>query len=247
DVTEPTNDVTEPTNDVTEPANDVTKPANDVTEPVDDVTKPANDVTEPTDDVTEPANDVTVPTGDVTEATNDVTEPTNDVTEPTNDVTVPTGDITVPADITTQPTTLPGECYDRIPNCLKYNFLCKNDLYQPLMSSLCQLTCGYCEISSSIITPEICQDLAAPDKPSDCPLHSNLCNHPIYKELMKEQCPKTCGFCDSTISTTSTSPICEDKKGIDGRSNCNDLRYLCCVPLYMPLISVQCPRTCGLC
>ncbi|EJW77346.1 ShTK domain-containing protein [Wuchereria bancrofti] len=64
---------------------------------------------------------------------------------------------------------------------------------------------------------------------------------------MKDQCIKTCGFCDSEISTTSTSSICEDKKGIDGKSNCKDVKHLCNVPLYVPLISIQCPLTCGLC
>ncbi|EJW70708.1 hypothetical protein WUBG_18384, partial [Wuchereria bancrofti] len=44
------------------------------------------------------------------------------------------------------------------------------------------------------ITPEICQDKAAPGKPSDCPLYSHLCYDPIYAELMKDQCIKTCGF-----------------------------------------------------
>nr|CDQ03738.1 Bm2802, isoform b [Brugia malayi] len=97
------------------------------------------------------------------------------------------------------------------------------------------------------LTPEICQDKAASGKPSDCPLHSHLCHDPIYAELMKDQCTKTCGFCDSEISTMSTSSICEDKKGIDGQSNCKDVKYLCNVPLYIPLISIQCPLTCGLC
>ncbi|VDN94790.1 unnamed protein product [Brugia pahangi] len=97
------------------------------------------------------------------------------------------------------------------------------------------------------LTPEICQDKAASGKPSDCLLHSHLCHDPIYAELMKDQCTKTCGFCDSEISTMSTSSVCEDKKGIDGQSNCKDVKYLCNVPLYIPLISIQCPLTCGLC
>uniref|UniRef100_A0AAF5PQZ0 ShKT domain-containing protein n=2 Tax=Wuchereria bancrofti TaxID=6293 RepID=A0AAF5PQZ0_WUCBA len=168
-----------------------------------------------------------------------------------DDVTVPsitTPSITIP-DITVPLTTIPSdECYDEISDCLKYYFLCKNKLYQSLMASFCQLTCGYCDTPVlPTITPEICQDKAAPGKPSDCPLYSHLCYDPIYAELMKDQCIKTCGFCDSEISTTSTSSICEDKKGIDGKSNCKDVKHLCNVPLYVPLISIQCPLTCGLC
>uniref|UniRef100_A0A1I8EPI3 ShKT domain-containing protein n=1 Tax=Wuchereria bancrofti TaxID=6293 RepID=A0A1I8EPI3_WUCBA len=158
-----------------------------------------------------------------------------------DDVTVPsitTPSITIP-DITVPLTTIPSdECYDEISDCLKYYFLCKNKLYQSLMASFCQLTCGYCDTPYlavlPTITPEICQDKAAPGKPSDCPLYSHLCYDPIYAELMKDQCIKTCA-------------ICEDKKGIDGKSNCKDVKHLCNVPLYVPLISIQCPLTCVLC
>uniref|UniRef100_A0A0R3RKM2 ShKT domain-containing protein n=1 Tax=Elaeophora elaphi TaxID=1147741 RepID=A0A0R3RKM2_9BILA len=54
-------------------------------------------------------------------------------------------------------------------------------------------------------TPEICQDKAAPNKPSDCPLHSDLCNEPVYAELMKDQCPKTCGYCNPATTTLYTT------------------------------------------
>jgi hypothetical protein len=40
-----------------------------------------------------------------------------------------------------------------------------------------------------------CSDRKLPGKESDCPNLKSLCNDPIYKKLMEEECPKTCGFC----------------------------------------------------
>uniref|UniRef100_A0A915PL63 ShKT domain-containing protein n=1 Tax=Setaria digitata TaxID=48799 RepID=A0A915PL63_9BILA len=169
------------------------------------------------------------------------------MTPKADDFTVPP-DLTVPADLTTFITdftfTTPVICDDQISNCEKYLFLCTNKLYRPLMSTLCQLTCGFCGSSTS--TTEICRDMAAPGKPSDCPQHADLCNDANYKDLMAMECPKTCGCCNEAMTTT-TSTICDDKKDLNGRSNCKDLQYLCNVSLYKPLISIQCPKTCGLC
>ncbi|VDN07040.1 unnamed protein product [Thelazia callipaeda] len=100
------------------------------------------------------------------------------------------------------------------------------------------------------VTPEICQDKAPPGKASDCTLYPELCYNPIYMKLMKEQCPKTCGYCDQITTTKSRRKIsaaCQDKEGPDGKSNCKEVKYLCNVPIYMPLILIQCPHTCGLC
>ena len=40
-----------------------------------------------------------------------------------------------------------------------------------------------------------CQDLAAPGRPSDCPANKERCNDPLWRDLMTEQCPKTCNRC----------------------------------------------------
>uniref|UniRef100_A0A1I7YWH5 ShKT domain-containing protein n=1 Tax=Steinernema glaseri TaxID=37863 RepID=A0A1I7YWH5_9BILA len=40
-----------------------------------------------------------------------------------------------------------------------------------------------------------CVDLHAPGRVSDCPFRKYLCEDPLYKPLMKVQCPKTCGYC----------------------------------------------------
>ncbi|EFO14635.2 hypothetical protein LOAG_13882, partial [Loa loa] len=193
------------------------------------------------------ANIVTIPpitTSDVTllpVTTSDVTIPpitTSDVTllpVTTSDVTIPpvtTSDVTIPPvtipDVTLLPVTTP-------------------DVTTPTITTRDVTVLPVTTSGTTIPSPENdCQDKAASDKPSDCPLYSHLCNNSIYGDLMKDQCRKTCGFCDSKVSTT-TAPICEDKKGADGKSNCQDVKYLCHVPLYISLISIQCPHTCGLC
>ncbi|VDM46921.1 unnamed protein product [Toxocara canis] len=40
-----------------------------------------------------------------------------------------------------------------------------------------------------------CVDLAAPGMASTCPSQRYLCTVPLYQALMRQQCPKTCGYC----------------------------------------------------
>lgn len=40
-----------------------------------------------------------------------------------------------------------------------------------------------------------CVDLTAPGRPSDCSANKHRCDDPLWRELMTEQCPKTCGKC----------------------------------------------------
>ncbi|KAL4001715.1 ShK domain-like family protein [Acanthocheilonema viteae] len=171
----------------------------DVTASITDVTASTTDVTASTTDVTA-STTATSHTTDVTASTT-ATSHSTDITAPTTTATSLITDITIPTTITTTtslpPITTPHDkCGDKIPTCLRYYFLCNNNLYKELMKSLCYLTCGYCNKTVlTTITPDICQDKAAPGKPSDCPLHYDLCYNSVYAELMKDQCPKTCGFC----------------------------------------------------
>ncbi|MCP9258441.1 hypothetical protein DINM_001481 [Dirofilaria immitis] len=203
DVTTRLNNITVLSDDDTAPVSNIAMLGDDATISADDVTTSADDAAVPIDD----EDDVTVPIDDEDDVTvpiddeDDVTVPEDDeddVTVPEDDeddVTVP-DDSTIPEDVTVPTDSpIPDDCYDRIPDCSKYYYLCQNELYKSLMLSLCPFTCGYCEkFETTEITPEICQDMAASNKPSDCPLYSSLCNDSIYKELMKEQCPKTCSF-----------------------------------------------------
>ncbi|MCP9258447.1 hypothetical protein DINM_001486 [Dirofilaria immitis] len=232
--------ISEIIDDVTTRLNSITVLSDDDTAPVSNIAMLGDDATTPADDVTTSADDATVPIDDDED---DFTVPEDDSTIPEDDTTVPEDDSTIPEDVTVPTDSpIPDDCYDSIPDCSKYYYLCQNELYKSLMLSLCPFTCGYCEIfETTEITPEICQDMAASNKPSDCPLYSSLCNDSIYKELMKEQCPKTCGFCDSIINNikitrefTGTVTIC--------RRNCLQINMLLpyyCLIAALPLCITQ--------
>uniref|UniRef100_A0A1I7V252 ShKT domain-containing protein n=1 Tax=Caenorhabditis tropicalis TaxID=1561998 RepID=A0A1I7V252_9PELO len=81
---------------------------------------------------------------------------------------------------------------------------------------------------------------------SDCPRRAYLCTDPTYKQVMKDQCPKTCGFCSS--GPTSSPGACQDKINPNtGTSDCPMKKYLCTDPTYKGLMKDQCPKTCGYC
>ncbi|MCP9262554.1 Metridin ShK toxin domain containing protein [Dirofilaria immitis] len=85
---------------------------------------------------------------------------------------------------------------------------------------------------------EECYDLVDANGKSNCQEVIYLCNNTLYRDLMKQQCPKTCEFCTSG---------CFDKVGPDGKSNCRATSYLCNHVLYSDLMKLQCPKTCNFC
>ncbi|VDO38290.1 unnamed protein product [Haemonchus placei] len=85
---------------------------------------------------------------------------------------------------------------------------------------------------------------------SDCPFRRNLCSQASYVQLMRVQCPRTCGFCDSRRIPKS-EPVAEECRDMinprTGRSDCPNRRPLCQNIVYQKLMREQCPRTCGIC
>uniref|UniRef100_A0A0N5AWZ5 ShTK domain protein n=1 Tax=Syphacia muris TaxID=451379 RepID=A0A0N5AWZ5_9BILA len=102
-----------------------------------------------------------------------------------------------------------------------------------------------------------CVDLAASGRPSDCPANAKLCQDALYKDLMRKQCPKTCGYCtasgssstntESLKSLTFCSTTCLDLAASGRPSDCPQLAYLCNNAIYADLMAKQCPKTCNLC
>ncbi|ULU04976.1 hypothetical protein L3Y34_017611 [Caenorhabditis briggsae] len=103
-----------------------------------------------------------------------------------------------------------------------------------------------------------CVDLTNPATgTSDCPNRANLCTNSSYLTLMRTQCPKTCGYCTSSSTTgtsvtsttsSSSSATCVDRTNPStGTSDCTRLRAYCNNSIYIPLMRVQCPRTCNFC
>ncbi|KHJ79391.1 shTK domain protein, partial [Oesophagostomum dentatum] len=85
-----------------------------------------------------------------------------------------------------------------------------------------------------------CQDKVHPVTGiSDCPGKAHLCNHPLYAQLMAEQCPLTCNKCGTA---------CQDfVHPVTGVSDCPQRVAYCQNNLYRQLMREQCPRTCGYC
>ncbi|KAK6052786.1 shTK domain protein [Cooperia oncophora] len=85
---------------------------------------------------------------------------------------------------------------------------------------------------------------------SDCRFMSRLCGNPKYSDVMKTQCPKTCGFCGvggSTFAPYFTGECKDMVNTATGKSDCGDRQHLCRDPNYEELMSQQCPQTCGYC
>uniref|UniRef100_A0A0K0FTL2 ShKT domain-containing protein n=1 Tax=Strongyloides venezuelensis TaxID=75913 RepID=A0A0K0FTL2_STRVS len=96
-------------------------------------------------------------------------------------------------------TTASATCVDLVTggsnDCSSLASYCKNALYLSLMKEKCPKTCGFCTTSVSGTTKAACADLTNSSGSSDCTKNAYLCTNTIYKDLMKTQCPKTCGYC----------------------------------------------------
>ncbi|KAK0409377.1 hypothetical protein QR680_004503 [Steinernema hermaphroditum] len=114
---------------------------------------------------------------------------------------------------------------------------------------------GYrCNLATSICEPSgppgggrgrSCADRSRQGRVSDCPQRKHLCKSQLYKELMKKECPRTCGYCDR--DNRRPRPNCVDKAAPGRISDCPSRQHLCEDPRYMALMAEQCPRTCDLC
>ncbi|GMS95135.1 hypothetical protein PENTCL1PPCAC_17310 [Pristionchus entomophagus] len=114
---------------------------------------------------------------------------------------------------------------------------------------------GCCQVTTTTTTTTVattttnssCVDLLNPlTGVSDCPSRSYLCTNSVYLAVMTQQCPRTCGFCSTTSSTTNTT--CVDLTNpYTGVSDCSARRSYCTNTIYLPLMRIQCPATCGFC
>ncbi|CAI5450497.1 unnamed protein product [Caenorhabditis angaria] len=116
-----------------------------------------------------------------------------------------TGTVTTTTTTTTAAT---STCVDKInpqtgvSDCPKNANLCNYAPYYQLMTEQCPKTCNRCSGSSgssattTASSASTCVDKLNPSTGvSDCPKNANLCQNSAYLSLMKDQCPKTCGYC----------------------------------------------------
>ncbi|CAP30345.2 Protein CBG11142 [Caenorhabditis briggsae] len=83
-----------------------------------------------------------------------------------------------------------------------------------------------------------CVDLTNPATgTSDCPNRANLCTS-----------SSTTGTSVTSTTSSSSSATCVDRTNPStGTSDCTRLRAYCNNSIYIPLMRVQCPRTCNFC
>ncbi|KJH40626.1 shTK domain protein [Dictyocaulus viviparus] len=94
-------------------------------------------------------------------------------------------------------------CVDRLnpktgaSDCPTRVHLCNSSLYYSLMSQECPQTCKRCPETTNVTQPSGCRDLVSPiTGVSNCAEVASYCKDPQYITLMKQQCSKTCGFCN---------------------------------------------------
>ncbi|KAF1751744.1 hypothetical protein GCK72_018298 [Caenorhabditis remanei] len=90
-----------------------------------------------------------------------------------------------------------------VSDCPKSAYLCNDSTYYALMTEQCPKTCNRCSggsnnnnSSNNGGSSSSCVDKVNPSTGvSECASKAYLCTNSIYLSLMKDQCPKTCGFC----------------------------------------------------
>ncbi|EYB98794.1 hypothetical protein Y032_0128g1447 [Ancylostoma ceylanicum] len=118
-----------------------------------------------------------------------------------------------------------GSQHERPKNCLKAPLL------RQMAITNCPKWCGYCCISPAYN----CKN--KPNPRITCErITQDMCENPYWKEIIAEDCPVVCGFCDKPIG------------------NCKDLATGCgndlsiCTNIYMQdFVKENCKRTCGFC
>ncbi|EPB73726.1 shTK domain protein, partial [Ancylostoma ceylanicum] len=109
-------------------------------------------------------------------------------------------------------------------DCPKVAYLCSDAKYYMVMHVQCPKTCGRCDANGGTIAPVIpptgrlymerirqkiqknmstpqycvagCQDMVDYKTGlSNCANMASYCHNALYKDVMKQQCPKTCGYC----------------------------------------------------
>uniref|UniRef100_A0A8R1I0B6 ShKT domain-containing protein n=1 Tax=Caenorhabditis japonica TaxID=281687 RepID=A0A8R1I0B6_CAEJA len=120
------------------------------------------------------------------------------------DIQVSTTTTTTVASPTPTPT---STCVDKlnpstgVSDCPKNAGLCNNSVYYQLMTEQCPKTCNRCSNNNNNNnnnggSSSSCVDKVNPSTGvSECAAKAYLCTNTVYVSLMKDQCPKTCGFC----------------------------------------------------
>ncbi|CEF70139.1 ShKT domain-containing protein [Strongyloides ratti] len=98
-------------------------------------------------------------------------------------------------------------------------------------------------IKQVIITSPPCVDKVV-GGPNDCSALASYCTNELYVDLMKEKCPKTCGYCfnNGNLSGSLGTSTCRN-----ALSDCVNKAYLCKSSIYRNFMKTNCAATCGYC
>jgi hypothetical protein len=150
-----------------------------------------------------------------------------------------------------------GACVNQYDNCEGMKFLCNDSSneYSGRYRQMCPVTCKLCEpeggaaetpAPAAPVDPNVCEDQA-----HNCPSLLDYCNSEQTAEMMKAQCKKSCGFCQTaapasqavvtTQAPTQAPSGCEDDDSID----CSKYTNFCTNT--NTEVPKKCKRTCKLC
>lgn len=94
---------------------------------------------------------------------------------------------------------------------------------------------------------------------SDCPLRRNLCKDSQFAQIMRSQCPRTCGYCYNRrqpdyrtvykpdFSSSNENLGCIDKMSKNGVNECPLNKLKCLSGVFRRFMKAECPVTCGYC
>ncbi|VDM71346.1 unnamed protein product [Strongylus vulgaris] len=101
---------------------------------------------------------------------------------------------------------------------------------------------------STIPLPLPCIDRVNPKTgKSDCSSMAHLCGNGKYYLVMHEQCPQTCGRCDSNGRVIPPPPVIPGGCVDFSTKECLRLAIYCHHPIYKDLMKQQCRKSCGYC
>uniref|UniRef100_A0A0N5BNK1 ShKT domain-containing protein n=1 Tax=Strongyloides papillosus TaxID=174720 RepID=A0A0N5BNK1_STREA len=96
----------------------------------------------------------------------------------------------------------------------------------------------------------LCQDKVTGGL-NDCYHLARFCTNLVFKPMMTDKCPKTCGFCtqgNSGVNNNNTGGNTNSNSGkscVDRLDSCYRYSGLCKSPVYEDFMKKNCPGTCG--
>ncbi|XP_074649329.1 hatching enzyme 1.2-like [Tubulanus polymorphus] len=88
------------------------------------------------------------------------------------------------------------------------------------------------------------------DNFDSCKTSLDFCKDDSYKDYMKKNCAKSCGFCSGQSTSGSGTEVTQptwNGKCVDNFDTCKTSLHFCEDPTYSGYMKVNCPKACGYC